>query len=407
MNILWIKKYAPKNSYEIINQTEAINEIKEFILKQQRDKKALLLYGPPGTGKTSSVYAIANELNYEVIEVNASDVRTARAIHARLDEAIKGKTFFYKGRVILIDEIDGLAGFYDRGGIGAIINIIEESKWPVILIANDPWDPKFKKLRDMCKLVEFKKLSMTDIFKALKRISLAEKLDIDDEVLKTLAQRAQGDLRSAINDLQTLANLRKRISMSDIAILGYRDREIQIFQALGQFFKSSTLNSARTAFINVDMDPEEIEAWIEENISNEYEKIEEIFEAYDWMSKARIFYGRIYIRQYWDLLKYYTTIMYGGVALAKKQPYKKFTKYRMPTLFRRLSKSKEAREKMENIIKDLKKKLHTSTKRIREVYINIVYSLLKINEKVAREYLKSFGLKEEEIDYIIETIKNL
>ncbi|MEM4841502.1 MAG: replication factor C large subunit [Nanopusillaceae archaeon] len=407
MNILWIKKYAPKNSYEIINQTEAINEIKEFILKQQRDKKALLLYGPPGTGKTSSVYAIANELNYEVIEVNASDVRTARAIHARLDEAIKGKTFFYKGRVILIDEIDGLAGFYDRGGIGAIINIIEESKWPVILIANDPWDPKFKKLRDMCKLVEFKKLSMTDIFKALKRISLAEKLDIDDEVLKTLAQRAQGDLRSAINDLQTLANLRKRISMNDIAILGYRDREIQIFQALGQFFKSSTLNSARTAFINVDMDPEEIEAWIEENISNEYEKIEEIFEAYDWMSKARIFYGRIYIRQYWDLLKYYTTIMYGGVALAKKQPYKKFTKYRMPTLFRRLSKSKEAREKMENIIKDLKKKLHTSTKRIREVYINIVYSLLKINEKVAREYLKSFGLKEEEIDYIIETIKNL
>lgn len=407
MNLLWIKKYAPKNSYEIINQTEAINEIKEFILKRQMDKRALLLYGPPGTGKTSSVYAIANELNYEVIEVNASDVRTARAIHARLDEAIKGKTFFYKGRVILIDEIDGLAGFYDKGGIGAIINIIEESKWPVILIANDPWDPKFKKLRDMCKLVEFKKLSMTDIFKALKRISLAEKLDIDDEVLKTLAQRAQGDLRSAINDLQTLANLRKRISMSDIAILGYRDREIQIFQALGQFFKSSTLNSARTAFINVDMDPEEIEAWIEENISNEYEKIEEIFEAYDWMGKARIFYGRIYIRQYWDLLKYYTTIMYGGVALAKKQPYKKFTKYRMPTLFRRLSKSKETREKMENIIKDLKKKLHTSTKRIREVYINIVYSLLKINEKVAREYLKSFGLKEEEIDYIIETIKNL
>ncbi|MEM1804850.1 MAG: AAA family ATPase, partial [Nanopusillaceae archaeon] len=204
MNILWIKKYAPKNSYEIINQAEAVNEIKEFILKHQRDKKALLLYGPPGTGKTSSVYAIANELNYEVIEVNASDVRTAKAIHARLDEAIKGKTFFYKGRIILIDEIDGLAGFYDKGGIGAIINIIEESKWPVILTANDPWDPKFKKLRDMCKLVEFKKLSTTDIFKALKRISSAEKLDIDDEVLKNLAQRVQGDLRSAINDLQTL-----------------------------------------------------------------------------------------------------------------------------------------------------------------------------------------------------------
>ncbi|MEM1684563.1 MAG: replication factor C large subunit, partial [Nanopusillaceae archaeon] len=288
---MWIKKYAPKNSYEIVNQSDAISEIKDFILKKYKDKKGLLLYGPPGTGKTCSVYAIANELNYEVVEINASDFRTAKVIHERLDEAIKGKTFFYKGRIILIDEIDGLAGFYDKGGIGAIINIIEESKWPVILTANDPWDPKFKKLRDMCKLVEFKKLSTTDIFKALKRISLAEKLDVDDEVLKSLAQRSQGDMRSAINDLQTLSNLGKRITMSDLVILGYRDREIQIFQALGQFFKSTTLNSAKNIFMNLDMDPEEIEAWIEENIANEYENIDEIFEAYDWMSKARIFYG--------------------------------------------------------------------------------------------------------------------
>ncbi|MEM0379588.1 MAG: replication factor C large subunit [Nanopusillaceae archaeon] len=407
MKSLWIKKYAPKNSYEIVNQSDAISEIKDFILKKYKDKKGLLLYGPPGTGKTCSVYAIANELNYEVVEINASDFRTAKVIHERLDEAIKGKTFFYKGRIILIDEIDGLAGFYDKGGIGAIINIIEESKWPVILTANDPWDPKFKKLRDMCKLVEFKKLSTTDIFKALKRISLAEKLDVDDEVLKSLAQRSQGDMRSAINDLQTLSNLGKRITMSDLVILGYRDREIQIFQALGQFFKSTTLNSAKNIFMNLDMDPEEIEAWIEENIANEYENIDEIFEAYDWMSKARIFYGRIYVRQYWDLLKYYTALMYGGVALAKKQSYRKFTKYRMPMLFRKLSKSKETREKVEGILKDLKKILHTSTKRIREVYINLVYSLSKLNENLAKEYLKSLNLKESEVEYIIELIKNL
>jgi len=406
--MIWIKKYAPKNSYEIINQTEAVEKIKDFIKNYKKyKKKALLLWGPPGVGKTSSVYAVANEFKYEIIELNASDFRTARKIHERLDEAIKGKPFFYSGRIILIDEVDGLAGKYDRGGVGAIINIIESSLWPVILTANDPWDPNLRRLRDICELVEFKKLSKSDIFKALKRIASAEKLDVDDNVLWALAERSQGDLRSAINDLQTLAGLKRRILIQDLNILGYREREIQIFQALATMFKATTLSTARMAFSNVDMDPDEIESWIEENVSNEYENIKEIFEAYDWMSKARIFYGRIYIRQYWDLLKYYTALMYGGVALAKEKPYKKFTRYKMPTYVRRLSKSKDIRERLENLLKDLSERVHTSKKRAREVYINIIYGLINKHSDIAKNYLKKLGLKEDEIDFIIQALKSI
>jgi len=406
--MIWIKKYSPKNSYEIINQTEAVEKIKDFIKNYKKyEKKALLLWGPPGVGKTCSVYAIANELNYEVIELNASDFRTARKIHERLDEAIKGKPFFHKGRIILIDEVDGLAGRYDRGGVGAIVNIIESSVWPVILTANDPWDPNLRKLRDVCELVEFKKLSKSDIFKALKRIASAEKLDVDDNVLWALAERSQGDLRSAINDLQTLAGLKRKILLQDLNILGYREREMQIFQALALMFKSTTLSAARTAFANVDMDPDEIESWIEENIANEYENIKEIFEAYDWMSKARIFYGRIYIRQYWELLKYYTALMYGGVALAKEKPYKKFTRYKMPTYVRRLARSKDIRERLENLLKGLSEKVHSSKKRTREVYINIVYGLVEKYPDIAKSYLKKLGLKDEEIEFVIQALKSI
>jgi len=406
--MLWIKKYSPKNSYEIINQTEAVEKIKDFIKNYKKyEKKALLLWGPPGVGKTCSVYAIANELNYEVIELNASDFRTARKIHEKLDEAVKGKPFFHKGRVILVDEVDGLAGRYDKGGVGAIINVIESSVWPVILTANDPWDPNLRRLRDICELVEFKKLSKSDIFKALKKIASAEKLDVEDNVLWALAERSQGDLRSAINDLQTLSGLKRKILLQDLNILGYREREMQIFQALAVMFKSTTLSSARMAFSNVDMDPEEIESWIEENIANEYENIKEIFEAYDWMSKARIFYGRIYVRQYWDLLKYYTALMYGGVALAKEKSYKKFTRYRMPTYVRRLARSKDVRERLENLLKDLSEKVHTSKKRTREVYINIVYGLVEKHPDIAKKYLKNLGLKEDEIDFIMQALKSI
>ncbi|MGC9133197.1 MAG: replication factor C large subunit [Nanopusillaceae archaeon] len=408
MDIPWIKKYAPKHINEIINQSNAIGKIKEFIEKYPNvQKKALLLYGPPGVGKTSSIYAIANDLNYEVIEINASDTRNARRLHEKLDEAILGKPFFKKGRIILIDEVDGMVGFQDKGGIGAIINIIEKSRWPIILTANDPWDLKFRKLRDICNMIEYKKLSVTDIYRQLKRIAANEKLNVDDNVLKALAERSSGDLRSAINDLQTLASMGKEITIKELEVLGYREREITIFQALGQMFKASTISGATIPFVNVDMDPEEIKPWIEENISNEYEDIREIFSAYNWLSIAITFYGRIFKRQYWDLLKYFTTLMYAGVSLSKEKRYNKFTKYRMPTYVRKLSQNKEIRDKIAELSKNLKQRVHTSTKRIRDVYINMLIYLMEKNQKIGEEYAKDLGFKDEEIEFIKEAIKKL
>ncbi|BFI73108.1 replication factor C large subunit [Nanoarchaeota archaeon] len=408
MDVPWIKKYAPKHINEIINQSEAIGKIKAFIEKYPNvQKKALLLYGPPGVGKTSSIYAIANDLNYEVIEINASDTRNARKVHEKLDEAVVGKPFFKKGRIILVDEVDGISGFQDKGGITALINIIKKSKWPMILTANDPWDPKFRKLRDECELVEFKKLSTTDIFRQLKRIAMNEKINVDDNVLKAIAERSFGDLRSAINDFQTISSISKNITLKDLEVLGYREREITIFQALGQMFKASTITGATIPFANVDMDPEEIKPWIEENIENEYENIKEIFDAYNWLSIAVMFYGRIFRRQYWDLLKYFTTLMYAGVALSKEKRYNKFTKYKMPTYVRKLSQNKEIRDKISELSKTLKKKVHTSTKRVREVYINMLIYLMEKDQKIGEKYAKILGFTNEEIAFIKESIKKL
>ncbi|HIP90341.1 MAG TPA: replication factor C large subunit [Candidatus Nanopusillus sp.] len=406
--IPWIKKYAPKNSAEIINQTEAIQKIKTFILKYPNvPKRALLLYGPPGVGKTSSVYAIARELNYEVVEMNASDVRSARKIHQILDEAMKSRPFFYKGRIILIDEVDGMVGKEDMGGLGAIINIIKNSRWPVILTANDPWDPRFRKIREVCNLIEFKRLSTIDIYKALKRIAAKENLQVDDAVLRALADRAQGDLRSAINDLQTLAELGRPITIKDLEILGYREREKTIFQAMGQMFKATTILGATLPFSEIDMSPTEIVPWIEENIPNEYENLEEIYEAYIWMSNADKFYSRIFRRQYWSLLRYYTVLMYAGVALSKKKRYRKFTRYKMPEYIKKLAQTKNLREQLNKIAQELKEKLHGSTKRIREIYLNTLILFLKNRPDLGKRYARILGLKQPQIEYLLEAVKRL
>lgn len=403
----WIIKYAPKNSSEIINQNEAVAKIKDFILNFKKyKKKALLLYGPPGTGKTSSVHAIAKELNYEVIELNASDVRTGRAITDKYKEVANILPFFYKGRIILIDEVDGITN-RERGGVTSIIKIIKDAKWPVILTANDPWDPKLRQLRNECELVEFKKLTSNQIYIALKKIASLEKLDVDDNVLKAIADRSDGDLRSAINDLEILSYKGGRISMKDLEILGYRDRQQTIFAALATMFKAQTITGATYIFSNVDMDPEEIQSWVEQNISEEYERLDEIYEAYNWLGIATIFRSRIYKRQYWELLKYYTTLMYAGVALSKRERYKKFTKYKMPSYVRILANTKEIRDKIGENLSKYKQKVHASTKRIRDVYISILFNLYMKDEKLGNEYAEKLGLKDllPYLEKLNETIK--
>ena len=88
----WIKKYEPKRLQDIIGQQSNVNKIIDNI----RNNKHVLIYGKAGTGKTSSVYAIANELDYELIEINASDFRNKEQINIVLKNALEQRSIFMK-----------------------------------------------------------------------------------------------------------------------------------------------------------------------------------------------------------------------------------------------------------------------------------------------------------------------
>ena len=154
-----INKNLPKTTKEIVGQDNVVKQLKNFIINFKNEKKnSALIYGPSGTGKTCSVYAIANELGLEVIEVNASDFRNAEQINQKVGNAIKQQSLFAKGKIILVDEIDGLSGHEDRGGIQAITKLIEDSAYAIILTATNPFDNKFSSLRSKSNLIEFKQL---------------------------------------------------------------------------------------------------------------------------------------------------------------------------------------------------------------------------------------------------------
>src|SRR3989344_4330822 len=138
----WFRKYYPKSLNEVSGQNEAVDAAKKFISNYKPGGKALLLFGPPGVGKTCLVYALANELNLELMEVNASDVRTKESLNSIVGSSSLQASLFGRSKLILIDELDGLSGG-DRGGVQELARLIESSKFPIIITANDPYDYKF------------------------------------------------------------------------------------------------------------------------------------------------------------------------------------------------------------------------------------------------------------------------
>ncbi|RLG82291.1 MAG: replication factor C large subunit, partial [Thermoprotei archaeon] len=200
--IPWIIKYRPKRLGDVVDQDKAKQEFIAWLkswISGKPSKKATLLYGPAGCGKTSLVEAAANEYGFELVEMNASDFRRRQDIERIVGIAARQRSLFARGKIILLDEVDGISATADRGALDAILHLIEVSKHPIVMTANDPWNPRLRPLRDAAKLIAFNRLTERYVYQVLKRICAAEKLECDDDALKFIAKRSEGDLRSAIN----------------------------------------------------------------------------------------------------------------------------------------------------------------------------------------------------------------
>ena len=365
----WTEKYAPQKVVEVVGQNKAVEKFLTWFRAWKPGKKAALFHGSAGVGKTCLVEALGKEKNLEIIEMNASDYRTASQMKEVMGQSMKQMSLFKKGKIFLIDEIDGIAGREDRGGTRELIKIIKESQYPIVLTANNPYDQKLRSLRSYCLLIPFTKVYYWALVNRLNLICQQEGLKCEKDVLRQIAKRSSGDLRSAINDLESLARESKQIKLTDLEKLGEREREISIFDALKIIFKTKTALAAKLSIQSVDKDADEIFWWIEQNILNEYENSEEIAKAYEMLSRADIFRNRINIRQNWKYKKYMIDLMTGGVAISKEEMYRKFSRYQYPDKIKFLGRTKMSRREEKEKLAELSKKLHCSTKKIREEFL--------------------------------------
>lgn len=394
----WTKVYQPKNLSELQGQDSAINQLRSFIENFNKGKKSALIYGPTGSGKTSAIHALAKDLNYEIMEVNASDKRNKDEIHQLVGSASNQMSLFHKGKIILIDEVDGLSGTKDRGGIPEITRIIEKTSFPLILTANDPWDSKFSSLRRNSEMITFRTLNYLSISKVLERICKHEKIMYDESALKSLARSAGGDLRSAINDLQLISQETKTLNNKDVEELSQRNKKQTMLNALMRIFKTLDPKIAIGSFDEVGEDTNKRFLWIDENLPKEYTKPKDINRAYNQISRADVFQGRIKRWQYWRFLVYINILLSAGIALSKDEKYPGFNKYSPTKRILKIWQANITNQKRKAIAEKIAEKTHISIKRS---FQQIPYIKIMTKKKgFATSLKKEFKLEEEELSWL-------
>jgi replication factor C large subunit len=380
----WILEHAPTTTSEVLVDPSLIQKVVSYIENFKNvKKKGLILYGKTGVGKTTLTYAIAEERNMELLEINASDKRNKGTLQELLGNATKQMSLFGTSKIILVDEIDGLSGVHDRGGASELATIIKESAFPIIMTAEDPWSSKFSKLRSQSSLLEVKQQSPDMIKTVLQKIADKEGVSAEDEALRFISRMSNGDIRAAINDFQSSisGNAVKRENLNDEH---QRDITSSIPQALQTVFKSKEFNVLKEAFSNFQGNFDDLFLWVDYNLPKEYD-VEDLAEAYEYLSMADIYNGRIRRWQYWRFLVYINLFMSAGIGMSKEEAAKKFIKYQQSSRILKMWMAKRKYAKRDAIAEKIAKKTHWSTSQVKK---NFEFYKTMCKDK---EFLKAFS----------------
>ncbi|KAH9659429.1 Replication factor C subunit 1 [Citrus sinensis] len=346
--LTWTEKYRPKTPNEIVGNQQLVKQLHAWLAhwnekfldtgtkrngKKQNDasaEKAALLSGSPGMGKTTAAKLVCQMLGFQAIEVNASDSRgkadakiskgiggsnansikelvSNEALSANMDRSKHPKT------VLIMDEVDGMSAG-DRGGIADLIASIKISKIPIICICNDRYSQKLKSLVNYCSDLRFRKPRKQEIAKRLMQIANAEGLEVNEIALEELADRVNGDIRMAINQLQYMSLSMSVIKYDDIRqrlLSSAKDEDISPFTAVDKLFGFNGGKLRMDERIDLSMsDPDLVPLLIQENYINyrpssagrdEVKRLSLIARAAESISDGDIFNVQIRRNQQWQL----------------------------------------------------------------------------------------------------------
>ena len=386
--MMWSEKYRPKNILDLIGNEDARNSFVEWLTKWKKGTKPILLVGPPGIGKTTLANLAAKQFDYDLISLNASDVRSKKNIQEILSPVLGNETIFGTP-MIFIDEVDGIHGRADYGGTEAIIKILKESTVPIVLAANSDLSDKMKSIKKNARVIQFRPLSPRLLRFYLNKILQLENAKISSDSLMKLVAESKGDIRSMINFAQALVT-----GFNPPTEKSFESLDIE--ESINTFYKANSIDEARSILYSLRIDPrEKINAFYSSVIGSSI-STDDMQRFLQIISTADMLYGKIMKTQQWRLLRYLDAILLG---LYKKDLPIRYSKYNLSWPI--LNRIRWDGTKIKSLIGSFAKNMHVSKSTFSTLYFPFLLYCIK-NKKIDLEFDESL---EEIVEKEIALIK--
>jgi replication factor C large subunit len=381
--------YRPTKIQEFAGNEDERLMVLKWLSQWVIGSRPLLLIGPPGTGKTTLVHVLARQLDYDLIEMNASDTRNREGLEKLITPLLVNASIFGKKFLLFLDEVDGISGREDTGGIESITRIMKQPTIPVIMAANNR-DAKTKELAKISKTLEFNHVPPRILMSLLEKIlnDQRKKLTLKERI--SIIEKSDGDIRSLFNTLEA--------KLSGYDTIAKTNSRIDIAEAINGFFRSEDKNIGKSFLQRADanyqdprfgMSTEErrkdlLGALFSSVVSSRID-LETMAAILNVLSKADVIIGRIGRKRQWNLLRYVDNIIANELFDKIRNKSIRYSQYPMrwdimgPIFARSRS--------LKPMLAELASQMHTSTSTFGSFYlpyliIIIMYARLHPNEIV-------------------------
>jgi replication factor C large subunit len=407
--MIWSDVYRPANIQDMVGNEAARISVIKWLMNWFDGTRPILMIGPPGVGKTTLVKTLAYQYGYDLIEMNASDTRNRAVLTETIVPILTNRSLIAEKTLLFLDEIDGISGRQDAGGIESLIALIKEPTVP-ILMASNTRDSKLKGLAKFCKVVEFDRVHPSLLLLYLNRILELEGKKMRFEDKAAVLKSANGDVRSLLNIVQ--AKMSGYESDRDLPL------EIDIAQAVANFSTANTIVEAKQILMSVDggysdprfgQSPEDrrkdiLYAFFSSLVNSNIES-EKMAEALDVISMCDLIVGRAYKNRHWTLLKYLNDILSYALFNALSGQMIKYSQYSLPWQISAPLISRNLA--LRCVIDILADETNTSVSKLSATYVPyLLHILLRQGFSISR-FVEGFGLEPKEGESLIKAITGL
>jgi replication factor C large subunit len=334
--MMWSEKYRPERVEQMVGNEDARLAAVKWLAIWVNGSRPLLLVGPPGTGKTTLVRAIVRQFGYDMVEMNASDARNKEILKARIEPVFRNVSLFTKKILLFLDEVDGISGREDSGGLDTLVDLMKEPTVPVIMAANEK-STKIKDLAKICKKVEFSPVPPRLLMLFLDHVLQKEGAKLGPGDKMSLVNNSGGDIRSLLNSAQSRVAGYATGSNKDVA-------EIDIAEAINGYFNSDNAEQAMTFISKADssypdprytvMTPEvrrkDMIGALFSSIVSSHADHDSLASMLDVLSKVDVHVGRANAGRQWNILRYIDRMISGGLYEISRNRGVKYTQYSLP-----------------------------------------------------------------------------